>query len=50
MHNKDYIWNPAIYSCENGKYLASITDDSVIMCDEIKQETKTIPTNFNEKM
>ena len=50
VHDKDYIWNPAIYSCENGKYLASITDDSVIMCDEIKQEAKTIPTNFNEKM
>ena len=21
--------------CENGKYLASIMDDSIIMCDEI---------------
>ena len=24
----DYIWNPATCSCENGKYLASIMDDS----------------------
>ena len=24
-------------------------DDSVITCDEILEETKTIPTNFNEK-
>ena len=24
---KDYIWNPATYSCENGKYLARIMDD-----------------------
>ena len=24
-------------------------DDSVITCDEIVEETKTIPTNFNEK-
>ena len=32
---KDYIWNPATGSCENGKYLASIIDDSAIMCDEI---------------
>ena len=24
-------------------------DDSAIMCDEIIEETKTIPTNFNEK-
>ena len=45
---KDYIWNPATRSCENGKYLASITDDSVITCDEIIEET-TFPTNFNEK-
>ena len=32
---KNYIWNPATGSCENGKYLASIIDDSAIMCDEI---------------
>ena len=25
---KDYTWNPATCSCENGKYLASIRDDS----------------------
>ena len=46
---KDYIWNPATCSCENGKYLASITDDSVITWDKIIEETKTIPTNFNEE-
>ena len=32
---KYYIWNPATCSCENGKYLASIRDDSVITCAEI---------------
>ena len=32
---KDYVWNPATSSCENGKYLASIADDSAIMCDEV---------------
>ena len=32
---KDYIWNPATCSCKNGKYLASIIDDSVITSDEI---------------
>ena len=55
---KDYIWNPSTCSCENGKYLASIMDDSAIMCDEIidleaklnDEETKTIPTNFNNKI
>ena len=46
MHHvcgKDYIWNPATCSCENGKYSGSIMDNSY------GEETKTIPTNFNEK-
>ena len=50
---KDYVWNPAICNCENGKYLASIKDDSVITCDEViksyDEEIKTSPTNFDEK-
>ena len=50
---KDYIWNAATCSCENGKYLASTMDDLAITCDEIietyNEETKTIPTNFNGK-
>ena len=46
---KKYIWNPAICNCKNRKYLASIIDNSVIMCDEIMEETKIIPKNFNEK-
>ena len=37
---KDYILNLTKSSCENGKYLASIIDDSVIKCDEIIEETK----------
>ena len=32
---KDYVWNPATCNCENGKYLASIMDDSAIRRDEI---------------
>ena len=47
---KDYIWNPATCSCKNGKYLASITDKSVITGEDIiEEETKTVTTNFNEK-
>ena len=50
---KDYVWNPTTYSCENGKYLASIMDDSMIICDEViksyDEEIKTIPTYFNKK-
>ena len=48
-----HVWNPATCSCKNGKYLASIMDDSAIICDEViksyDEEIKTIPTNFNEK-
>ena len=47
------VWNPATCNCENGKYLASIMDDSTIICDEViesyNKEIKTIPTNLNEK-
>ena len=50
---KNYIWNPSTCSAENGKYLANIVDDSMIMCDEVidsyNEETKTISTNFNER-
>ena len=38
-----YIWND--------KYLANITDNSVISCDEIIEEkTKMVTVNINEKM
>ena len=32
---KDYVWNPATSNCENGKYLESIMDDSMITWDEV---------------
>ena len=52
-----YIWNPSTCSCKSGKYFASIIDDSLITCDEIidleakskHEETKKVPTNFNEQ-
>ena len=48
---KDYIWNPATCTCENGKYVGSIIDDLVVTCDEITEATKTVPTKkyFNKK-
>ena len=58
---KDNFWNPATCSFENGKYLASIMDDSRIICDEVIESydedakaksyggRRSIPTNFNEK-
>ena len=50
---KDYAWNPATCNCESGKYLASITNYSTIISDEViksyNEKIKTIPSNFNEK-
>ena len=31
---KDYVFNPAACTCENGKYLGSILGDSAITCHE----------------
>ena len=52
------IWHPARGACENGKYLGSIIDNSIV-CDEFIETTKsvltkTVPTksfltNFSEK-
>ena len=54
VSEKDYIWiNPSTCNGKNGKYLATIMNDSAIMCNEIiesyDKKTKTVPTNFNEK-
>ena len=50
---KNYVLNPAICNCKNQKYLASIIDDSMNICDEVielyDEEMKTIPTNFHEQ-
>ena len=41
--------NPARCSCENGKYLAIIMDDSAIICDEsYDDETKAVPTTLGQ--
>ena len=33
-YKKDCSWNPSACICENSKYLKSIADTSVIMCDK----------------
>ena len=38
-----YTWNLSKYTCENGNYLISITDNSAAACNEITEETKIIP-------
>ena len=45
---KDYVQNLATCNYENGKYLASIMDDLVIMFDEIIESYEE-KTNSNEK-
>ena len=35
MHQEKIIFEILIYICENGEYLASSNNDSVITCDEI---------------
>ena len=30
---KKYVWNPIKCICKNGKYLASVMDDSAIICN-----------------
>ena len=51
ISEKDYVWNPATCNCENGKYLASIINDSAIVCDEVidSYDKESISINFNEK-
>ena len=51
---KDFIWNPATCACENDKYLRNGIDNSVIMCHEIIDVTKTaltktVPTKCTSK-
>ena len=48
LREKDYVWNHATCNCENEKHLASIMDDSVIMCDEIIESYEE-EKNINEK-
>ena len=35
---KNYVWNPTTCSCESGKYLVCIMDNSEIICDEVIDE------------
>ena len=51
IYENYYIWKLATCSCDNGKYLACIMDDSDITCEEIvEEEIKTVTTNSNEKI
>ena len=47
---KDYDWNTATCSFEEGKHSGSIIDDSVIMRDEIINAAKIVSKNINSSM
>ena len=51
MCKKLYNWNRATCICMNGKYLRSIIDNSVIMCDEIistvRNVSRTVTSNLS---
>ena len=52
IREKNYVSNHTTCNYENRKYLASIMDDSAIICDEVidaYEEWKTIATTFNKK-
>ena len=44
-YTKNYSWNPSTCIYENDKYLKSIADTSVIVCDEIINATDSVSTN-----
>ena len=41
---KGYIWNPRSCTCKNGEYVENIIDESAVICDEVIETTKTVPT------
>ena len=53
IYAKKIVWNLATCNYENGKHLASIMDDSTIICYEVimlyDEEINTIPTILNKK-
>ena len=47
---KDYSCNPSTCICENSKHLKSITDTSVIKCDEIISVLDIVSTKMTNTM
>ena len=46
---ENYVWYAAAFSSENGKHLASIMDNSVIILDEVSQTAKLSQTAKKQK-
>ena len=49
IYEKNYIWNPATCNHENGNYLASIMDDSAIICNEVIDVDAKLSLKDNEE-
>ena len=43
---KNNSWNPSTFTCGNSKYLKSIADTSVTMCDEIISVMNIVSTKM----
>ena len=50
MCKKLYNWNRTTCICMNGKYLRSIIDNSVIMCDEIINTVRNVSTTVTSNL
>ena len=48
MYEKIYIWNSTTCSCKNVEYLASVMDDSVIICDDVIDADVNVEAKSNE--
>ena len=47
---KCYVWNHVICTCENSKYLGSVSDDSVTTCNGIIETQRKLQQKyFNKK-
>ena len=46
---KVHIRNPRTCTCENGRYLENIINDSVVTCDEIIDALRSELINFNDQ-
>ena len=45
MFKKNYNWNPSSCVCENSRYLKSIVEYSVVVCDEIISVMDSVSAN-----
>ena len=50
MCKRDYSWDSSTSICENSKYLKSIVDNSVVVCDKIISVTDSVSTDVTNTM